>query len=164
MKNDSAHKSGWAIAEVVFGIPFLIGIALQFVNPFSFPQGTVHIALVPVGIVFIVIGIGLIVLSRREFNRHGQPTDPGHPTSKIVKTGVFSISRNPMYLGSVVFLCGLALTINTVWVLVALMVSVIVCQYVLIIPEEKYLAAKFGEAYQEYKDTVWRWFGRSNRK
>jgi anaerobic C4-dicarboxylate transporter len=83
MNADSAHKSKWEIAEVVFGVPFLISIALHFMVPFSVPQGILRQALIPVGIALIITGIGLIVLARREFNYHGQPTDPGHPTRKI---------------------------------------------------------------------------------
>ena len=160
MKLDAAHNSGWEIAEVVFGIPFLLSVAMQFVIPFSFPQGIPSQVLVPVGIVFIITGIGIIVLARREFAHFHQPTDPGHPTSQVVMTGVFSISRNPLYLGSVILLFGVALIFNMLWAFVALVLSIILCHYVLIVPEEKYLAAKFGEGYQEYTKTVHRWLGR----
>ena len=161
MKADSAHKSNWEIAEVVFGVPFLMSIVLHFILPFSLPQGIFRQALIPVGIVLIVIGIGFIILARREFAHYGQPTDPGHPTSKVVKTGVFAISRNPLYLGSVMIFLGIALALNMLWTLVTLLVSIIVCHYVLIIPEEKYLAEKFDEEYKDYTATVRRWLGRS---
>jgi protein-S-isoprenylcysteine O-methyltransferase Ste14 len=161
MKNNSAHKSNWEIAEVVFGIPFLISIAIQFIIPFSLPQGILRQALIPVGIVLIIIGIGIIVLARRELARYNQPTDPSHPTSKVVKTGVFSVSRNPLYLASVFVFLGLALLINILWALVTLLLSIILCFYILIIPEEKYLTDKFGDEYVEYSTSVHRWFGRN---
>jgi protein-S-isoprenylcysteine O-methyltransferase Ste14 len=105
--------------------------------------------------------MGIIVLARREFAHYGQPTDPGHPTSQVVKTGVFAISRNPLYLGSVIVLLGIALAMNILWALVTLLASMIVCHYVLINPEEKYLAGKFGKEYEDYTATVHRWLGRS---
>ena len=160
MNVGSAHKSRWEIAEVVFGIPFLISIAVQFLVPFSLPQGILRQALIPVGTALTIIGIGFIILARREFAQYGQPTDPGHPTSKVVKTGVFSISRNPLYLGSIIVLFGIALTLNILWMLVTLLLSIMICLYVLIIPEEQYLKAKFGEEYQEYIASVHRWLGR----
>ena len=160
MDADSAHKSNGAIAEIVFGVPFLIGIGLQFVFPFSFSPGIVHKILVPVGAALIITSISFIGLSRREFSFYNQPTDPGHPTSKVIKTGVFSISRNPLYLGGTILFLGIALIMNTLWALVALLISIIACHYILIIPEEKYLAAKFGGEYQEYTDAVHRWLGR----
>jgi len=160
MNVDSAHKNNWEIAEVVFGVPFLVSIALHFVVPFSFSQRIPRQVLIPVGIVLMIIGIGLISLGRREFAHFNQPTDPGHPTSKIVKTCVFSISRNPLYLGCVILFFGIALIVNMLWMLVALLVSTIICHYRLIIPEEKYLLAKFGEDYKEYTAIVHRWLGR----
>jgi len=160
MDTHSAHKSNWAIAEVVFGVPFLFGIGLQFVFPFSLPSGIVHKILVSIGGALIITSIIIIVLSRREFRYYGQPTDPGHPTSKMIKTGVFSISRNPLYLGGAILCLGITLMMSTLWALVALLISIIACHYLLIIPEEKYLAAKFGREYQEYTTTVHRWLGR----
>jgi protein-S-isoprenylcysteine O-methyltransferase Ste14 len=41
-----------------------------------------------------------------------------------------------------------------------LVLSIIICHYVLILPEEQYLAAKFGEDYKKYTASVHRWFGR----
>ena len=160
MTEEVAHKNRWEIAEVVFGIPFLIGIAINFVVPFSLPQGILRQALIPVGIVLIIIGIGFIVLARHEFAHFGQPTDPGHPTKKVVKTGVFAISRNPLYLGSVSVLFGITLALNILWTFATLLLSIIICLYVLIIPEEQYLAVTFGEEYREYTASVHRWLGR----
>ena len=160
MHTDSAHKSHWAIAEVVFGIPFLLSLVLQFVFPFSLTEGTPRALLSLLGIVFIGSGIGLIVVGRREFARLGQPTDPGHPTQKLVQTGVFAISRNPLYLGAVVVFLGVACLLNTLWAFATLLLSILLCLYVLIIPEEHYLAGKFGEEYKAYRAAVHRWVGR----
>lgn len=162
MNVDSAHKNHWVIAEVVFGIPFLLGVLMHFVVPFSFPQmpGIFSQILIPVGIIILIVGIGIIVLARREFAHYGQPTDPGHPTSKVVKTGVFTISRNPLYLGSVLVFLGIALIFNLLWTIITLLISIVISHYALIIPEEQYLAAKFGDEYREYFASVHRWLGR----
>ncbi len=160
MNADSAHKSGWEIAEVVFGVPFLISITLHFIVPFSLPQGILRQVTLPVGIVLILTGIGLIVSARRELAHYNQPTDPGHPTSRVVKTGVFSISRNPLYLASVMVFFGIALMLNILWGVVTLPVSIVLCYSVLILPEERYLTAKFGKEYEEYAACVHRWLGR----
>jgi protein-S-isoprenylcysteine O-methyltransferase Ste14 len=161
MDTDSAHKSNWAIAEIVFGVPFLIGLGLQFVFPFSLYDGIMDNILVAVGVALIIAGIGFFVLSRRELSKYGQPTDPSHPTSKIVRTGMFSVSRNPLYLSAVFLFLGIGLVINTLWAFIALLISIVVCHFVLIFPEEKYLAAKFGEEYKDYTHMVSRWLGRS---
>jgi protein-S-isoprenylcysteine O-methyltransferase Ste14 len=163
MSNDVAHKSGWQIFEVVFGIPFLVAIALQLIVPISLPPGSLTPAFIPAGAILFVVGISLAVLARQEFSRYGQPTDPGRPTSKIISTSVFSVSRNPLYLGGIFILAGISLALNLPWILILLIPSIIVCHYILIAPEESYLAAKFGEQYQLYTATVHRWIGRKNK-
>ncbi len=163
MPVEAAHKSHWEISEVVFGIPLLTAIGLQWVVPLSLPQGLGRQILIPVGVALIVAGIALIVLARREFARYGQPTDPGRPTGRIVTTGIFAISRNPLYLGCAVLLAGLALAFNAFWILVLLAPALVACHTVLIAPEEKYLSAKFGEEYRAYAASVHRWLGRTDQ-
>jgi protein-S-isoprenylcysteine O-methyltransferase Ste14 len=160
MSVESAHKSRWAIGEVVFGIPFLVGIALHVLFPFSVPQGVLRQVLIPLGVVFILTGMGFIVSARRAFAQFRQPTDPGQPTSQVITTSVFAISRNPLYLGAALLFGGVTLMTNLLWTLATLLVSIVLCHYVLIVPEENYLAASFGEAYQAYTATVRRWLGR----
>jgi protein-S-isoprenylcysteine O-methyltransferase Ste14 len=159
MSIDVAHKSWWQTFEVVFGIPFLAAIALQLAVPVSLPRGFLRPAVIPGGAVLIIVGAALVVLARREFAQHGQPTDPGLPTSKVVTTGVFSVSRNPLYLGGVCVLVGIGLALNLPWVLMLLLPATVACHYVLIAPEERYLAAKFGEEYAVYVASVHRWLG-----
>jgi protein-S-isoprenylcysteine O-methyltransferase Ste14 len=161
MSTDAAHKSWWQISEVVFGIPFLAALALQLVVPLSLPYGYLTLIIIFVGGVLIIIGAALIVLARREFARHGQHTDPGYPTTKIITTGVFSLSRNPIYLGAACFLIGIALAADLPWVLVLLLPALAACHVVLIAPEERYLAARFGEEYRIYAVSVHRWIGRA---
>ncbi len=158
---DAAHKSWWQTFEVVFGIPFLAAIALQLAVPLSLARGFFTPVIILAGAALVIVGVALAVLARREFSQEGQPTDPGHPTSKVVTTGVFSVSRNPLYLGGVCVLVGIALAVNLPWMLVLLLPALVACHYVLIVPEERYLAAKFGEEYVKYTATVHRWMGRT---
>ena len=160
MSTDAAHKRRWQIFEVIFGVPFLAGMGLQLVAPVSRPHGLVAFVIVLGGAVLVVAGLTFVVLARRELARHGQPTDPGLPTSKLVTTGVFSVSRNPLYLGGAWLLAGIALILHLSWSLVLLLPAIVACHYLLIAPEERYLAAKFSSEYVQYAASVRRWFGR----
>lgn len=157
---NAAHKNQWEIAETVFGIPFLVGIALQFIFPVSLFAGIWRVIFAVAGAILAITGIWLVVLARREFAHFAQPTDPGQPTSKIIKTGVFAISRNPLYLGGILVLLGIALSFHLLWSMLALLLSIVLCHYVLILPEERYLITKFGEEYKDYMASVPRWLGR----
>jgi len=157
---DTAHRSYWEISEVVFGIPFLVSLGLQWLIPLALPQGSLRQALIPIGIGLMIVGLGFIVLARREFAHYSQSMEPGRSISHIVQTGVFSLSRNPLYLGIVLALSGIALVLNALWILVLLIPALILCHVVLIAPEERYLKNKFGEEYLAYAASVRRWLGR----
>ena len=160
MSDDAAHKKGWQIFEIVFGIPFLAAIGLQFILPLALPGGVTTPLLIAAGGVLALAGITLVTLTRREFARYRQPTDPGQATSQLITSGVFAYSQNPLYLGGILFLAGIALALRMTWGLILLVPSVIACHTILIVPEERYLAHKFGEQYREYTATVHRWVGR----
>ena len=160
MSTDAAHRSWWQIFEVIFGVPYLAGIDLQLVVSASLPRGFLAPFIAAGGAGLIVAGITFIVLARRELAQHGQPTDPGLPTSKLVTTGVFAVSRNPLYLGGTCLLAGIALAFSLLWSFVLLLPAIVACHYLLITPEEKYLAAKFDRGYAQYAASVRRWLGR----
>lgn len=161
MTTDSAHKRQWQIFEVVVGVPFLAGVGLQLAVPVARLGGSYAPVIILVGAALVVTGLAFVVLARRELARHRQPTDPGLPTSQLVTTGVFSVSRNPLYLGGVGLLAGIALVLNLPWSLVLLLPAIVGCHYLLIMPEERYLAARFDQAYTQYAASVRRWLGRA---
>lgn len=160
MSIDAAHKRWWQIFEVVFGVPFLVAIVLQILAPIQFPDGFVTPARIIGGVILMLAGVSIVNLARREFSQNDQPTDPGHPTGKIITSGIFSISRNPLYLGGIIVLAGISLSFNLPWALIFLVPSIISCHFILIAPEESYLASRFGEQYRVYTATVHRWIGR----
>jgi protein-S-isoprenylcysteine O-methyltransferase Ste14 len=164
MSRNAAHNSYWRIAEVVFGGPFLTALVLQRVVPLALPRGSFGPAFIAGGVVLAALGVAIIVLGRRELARRGQPTDPGRPTTNMVTSGVYSLSRNPLYLGLACFLAGVALVFNLAWVLILLLPSLVLCHFVLIVPEERYLAARFGDEYRQYVATVHRWIGRARKR
>jgi protein-S-isoprenylcysteine O-methyltransferase Ste14 len=160
MNSDSAHHSNWTIAEVVFGLPFLAAVGLQFLLPETIARGIPRLIVGLVGVGLIVLSFVMISHARREFTRHQQPTDPGQPTTRIITTGLFGLSRNPLYLAAVILFLGLSLAFNLAWGLAALIISINLCHSILILPEERYLADKFGEEYRQYTESVRRWLGR----
>jgi protein-S-isoprenylcysteine O-methyltransferase Ste14 len=162
MKNNAAHSKGWQIFEVIFGLPFLAAIGLQRIIPIALPGRIPTYLIITAGVILASAGVVLVMLARQEFARYGQPTDPGHATTKILTTGVFSWSRNPLYLGGIFFLVGISFIFRLTWGLILLVPSFIVCHYILILPEEKYLAEKFDEDYRKYTSAVHRWVGRKS--
>jgi protein-S-isoprenylcysteine O-methyltransferase Ste14 len=79
------------------------------------------------------------------------------PTTTIVDTGPYRFTRNPIYLGMVLGLIGLAIASNSLWLLLTLVPFVLVIRYGVVAREEAYLQRKFGDAYRRYRSRVRRW-------
>ncbi len=133
---------------------FVLGLACDWVWPW--PLGPYRYVL-PAG-VFLAVLVGVSVVSLlRAFKRHGTSADPKEETTAIVDTGPFRFSRNPAYVGAGLLQAVLGLIFNNVWVLLTIIPAMIVIHYVVVLREEAYLEAKFGEAYLGYKSRVRRW-------
>lgn len=158
--NDVAHRRWWQTFEVVAGLPCALAIALHLRWPVQIVPGGAGVAVLIAGGALIVAGCACVIATRQQFRRSGQPTDPGHPTGALMTAGMFARSRNPLYLGGVLVLLGLALVANSVWGVLMLLPALVTIHCILIAPEERYLAAQFGAAYTSYAATVCRWFGR----
>ncbi|KIQ96559.1 putative protein-S-isoprenylcysteine methyltransferase [Lysobacter sp. A03] len=74
-------------------------------------------------------------------------------------SGVFALSRNPIYLGNTLLLLGLALALHWPWLLVTALVAAVSVNQLAIKREERHLAARFGPVFAEYSQRVPRWFG-----
>lgn len=79
------------------------------------------------------------------------------PANSLQTTGIYSISRNPMYLGLLTIYIGIAFFIGNWWTLIFIPLVVVVITYLVIVREEKYLERAFGEEFVLYRKKVRRW-------
>jgi len=89
--------------------------------------------------------------------RHRTALLPGGATRTVIDSGPFARSRNPLYVGLLALAAGVALLAGSLWALVALPVEWALLRWGAVVPEERYLAAKFGAAYADYTSRVRRW-------
>ncbi|WP_151081953.1 methyltransferase family protein [Nocardioides cynanchi] len=89
--------------------------------------------------------------------RHRTALLPGGATRTIIESGPFARSRNPLYVGLLVLSAGLALFAGSLWALVALPLEWGLLRWGAVLPEERYLAGKFGTDYADYCGRVRRW-------
>ncbi len=107
--------------------------------------------------VLAALGFALILISGLPYKKVGTNLKPWKPTTTIITTGVYGYSRNPMYLGMALAHGGLAICGGSMAALATLVLSVLVIQTYVIAREERYLEAKFGRVYSDYKERVRRW-------
>jgi protein-S-isoprenylcysteine O-methyltransferase Ste14 len=77
--------------------------------------------------------------------------------SSMVTWGVYSRSRNPMYLGGLIMLLGWAVYVSNVLAFLLLPAYVLYINRFQIAPEERALTALFGQSYAAYQLRVRRW-------
>jgi protein-S-isoprenylcysteine O-methyltransferase Ste14 len=97
-------------------------------------------------------GTGLLALRRA-----GTSQNPRRPTTALVISGPFRISRNPLYLSLLCLYAGIALFLNSLWLLLLAVPLIAVLRLGVIGPEERYLERKFGDEYRQYRAQVRRW-------
>ena len=112
-----------------------------------------------ISIFIIVLGFIVTFSSARNFKKKDTTVNPMKPneTSKLVTDGFFKITRNPMYLGMLLFLLGLSIYNGLIVGLIFLPLFVGYITYFQIIPEEKVMKNLFKEEFNEYKKTTRRW-------
>lgn len=102
-------------------------------------------------------GFLLAGLAIAQFRRAGTDVQTHTPTAAIVDTGVFAFSRNPIYVGAHIGTVGVAIALDSLWILAMLAPFYLVIRYGVVAPEEAYLERTFGDAYLIYKVRVRRW-------
>lgn len=91
------------------------------------------------------------------FKREQTTVKPFERSTALVVTGVFRISRHPMYLGMVLILLGIAILMGTLSLLIVVVVFGILMELVFVTAEERMLQERFGTAWLAYKKKVRKW-------
>lgn len=114
---------------------------------------------IPAGLVVILLGAFIAIAGVLEFRKANTTADPRFPekSEKLVVTGIYKISRNPMYVGFLLSLFGCFLILSNLIAVLFLPVFVFYINHFQIKPEERFLLQKFGSDFSQYCDNVRRW-------
>lgn len=136
----------------------LIHVALAFLLTWLIPLPLmVPQILKTAGFLLVLIGFLLGVGALMAFRSARTTLDPHGLVSRLVASGVYRFTRNPVNLGFVFMLVGILLNSGSYWGIVLAPVLVILLNRLIIEREEEYLAHKFGDEYRSYKSKVRRW-------
>jgi len=132
---------GWFAARYYPALQFEVPLWLQFV-------GT-SMAFAGLGLEFWTLGL---------FKRAKTSALPWQGDQALIATGAYKVSRNPMYAGMLLLVTGLCLGLGLTLSLILIPLGALVIDRVVIRAEERYLTARFGDAYLNYCKIVRRWF------
>ena len=154
--NDSADTAQVIVRPpLAFGLAIAVGLALDWLMPLPFmPPG------LPAGwlgaLVFL-FALALAAWAIVTVTRAGSNVPTNEPTTAIVHGGPYRFTRNPIYLGMLLGLVGLAFAFDNFWLLVTLVPFALVIRYGVVTREEAYLERKFPDVYTGYRSRVRRW-------
>ena len=141
--------------------PLLVALIFGFLiwvmpNPYEISNSIV--VYVCSGILFF-IGSLVSILGVWEFKKQKTTVNPMSPqeSNSLVIRGIYKFTKNPMYLGFLLWLLSLGVFVRNPFSLILSVGFVLYMNYFQIIPEERILADSFGEDYLKYKSSVRRW-------
>ena len=112
-----------------------------------------------VAAVLAIAGAYVALAGVVSFRRAATTVNPLKPetSAALVSTGVYALTRNPMYLGMVLVLLAWAVYLSALWPFIGspLFAAYITCFQ--IVPEERVLEQLFGAAFAQYRQRVRRW-------
>jgi len=119
-------------------------------------QASFHIAF---AIIPLIIGASFALSGIYSFRKVKTTVHPSKPerASSLVTSGVYKITRNPMYLGLFCVLMGWAIILGSIYTFIVPFIFVFYISHFQIMPEERALEGVFGDAFTAYKQKVRRW-------
>ena len=140
-------------------VAVLVGSAMWGVSLIAPGIDTPAALRMAVVVALVLIGAGFEMSGILAFRRAQTTVNPLRPdkSSRLVSSGVYRFTRNPMYVGLVFMLLAWAAHLSCAWAVLGLPVFVRYITRFQIKPEEKALAALFGSHYADYRARVRRW-------
>ena len=147
-------NSGLVRPPLVYLMSLAVGALIQIATPRPLLP---RLLALPLGPPLVVLAIALFAYSVATFRAAGTPVPARKPTTVVVRAGPYRFTRNPIYLAFSVFQLGIAIWVNSLWLLLTLVGAATLIHWVVIRREEAYLERRFGAQYTDYKASVRRW-------
>ncbi len=116
-----------------------------------------HPFLRPLCITLFAVAAIILFLAIRELVRHRTHPSPYKPTAELVVGGIYSWTRNPIYIAFLLIVLALAVGANSAWLLLSAITLFVLLHFGVVKREEHYLSTKFGSIYDDYYRRVRRW-------
>ena len=154
--NAVESKQGGARVRLPPPLVFLAAIVLGWLIPGLRLHGQ-HGARIAIGALLLLGGLALGFAAVGLFKKTGQDARPWTPSPELIIQGPYKHTRNPMYVGMVLLTLGVSSLAGHGWIALLAFVALAVVHRTAVLPEERYLTAKFGEQYTKYTRSVRRY-------
>lgn len=158
--SDSAHDFIGRVTKALFGLVVAVVVIHAFI-----PSAYQYVVPIPglergwvrrIGVILLFVSLVWTVLAQAQMGNSWRTGIDYEHRTKLVKVGVFRLSRNPIFVGMIVMLLGLFLAIPNVATLITLVVGIVLIG-IQVRLEEEYLTEAHGDEYLQYRRHVRRW-------
>lgn len=125
-----------------------------------FYEGNFHISLRIIGIFITATGVFVFIASVLQMKDNWRAGVQREEKTNLVTTGIYSVSRNPAFLGFDLMYIGILFTYFNWYLFAATFLAVLLFHLQIVNVEEEFLKEAFGNEYLQYKKKVYRYFGR----
>ncbi|MBL8550857.1 MAG: isoprenylcysteine carboxylmethyltransferase family protein [Hyphomonadaceae bacterium] len=132
----------------------LLGLGLDRLWPLGFIARFPQPARYTVAAILLLASAYLLLSASGRFGRAKTARAPWVPTTALVVEGVYTHTRNPMYLGFFLILAALGVALASDWCFATLVLLVLTIHFGVVLREERYLEGLFGADYRAYKRRV----------
>ena len=162
MMTDQTDKAGVIAPPPAIALAAVaLGLALDWLWPKSVLQDALGLyGRLALGGLLMAAGLAIAIIAERTFHRIGTDPLPWKPATQLAATGIYTYTRNPMYIGLALLMAGLGIALASTGILLMLIPAALVLHYGVVKREERYLERKFGEDYRRFKATVPRYVWR----
>lgn len=154
--NNQNHPGVYVPPPLIYVAFFFLSLFMQKLLPLPvawFHTSTARVA----GILFIVLYLLFFIAALSRFFLSKNTLVTIRPARSLETSGIYSVTRNPMYLSLVFLYSGLGIFLGNWWTFLLLALLVAVVQNYVIQKEEQYLQRAFGGDYDRYRKKVRRW-------
>jgi protein-S-isoprenylcysteine O-methyltransferase Ste14 len=150
---ERGHRGSARVVEVAFliALPLLFHYAFPLrivvAKPYSY-----------MGMIPMLAGLALSTWAARLFRQAGTSLQWQDGGSVLVMAGPYRFSRNPMYLGMLIWLVGLAVLLGSATAFLFPILFFLLANFLVIPMEEMRMEREWGEGYLEYERSIGRWF------
>lgn len=156
MKNKEDSPGVYIPPPLIYVLVFLSAIFIQ--KRISIDNWIFHLQITKIaGVLFLVISLLFLITSLRQFYISKNTLVLIKPASSLQFNGIYSITRNPMYVGLALIYLGISCFVGNWWNIILFPLLLVIVQVYIIKSEEKYLLRKFEKEYVVYKTKVRRW-------
>ena len=152
MNTKSTILNKLKIPPLIFFFPVILGLIIEM---YLTKIETNNLFFIYLGTIICIIGILIMIFALKEFYANQESPAPFISTKKIITTGIFRFSRNPMYLSFFISTLGVSISLFSIGILVGSIIGIILIHILVVIFEEKKLISI--EGYENYKKTTRRW-------